>query len=115
MVAEGFRNLGLQPGILRSNFGPTQMPMDRNTAMETLQDEIRRSGPAFIRAATEAFHKRISLEYHRLRGYAVEDQGPEMELTMVVWMNFSPNARSVTIETTPRVNPRAGVTTVKVK
>lgn len=89
--------------------------MDRNTPMETLQDEIRRSAPAYIKAATEAFHKRFSHEYHRLRGYAIEDQGKEMELTLVVRLNFDPNARSVTIETTPRVNPRTGITTVKVE
>jgi hypothetical protein len=89
--------------------------MDHGTPKESLQDEIRRSGPLFIKAATEAFHKRISLEYHRLRGYAIENQGPEMELTMVVRMNFAHPHRSVTIETTPRVNPRAGITTVKVE
>ena len=91
------------------------MPMDPTSPKESLQDEIRRSGPQFIKAATEAFHKRISLEYHRLRGYALEDQGSEMELTMVVRMNFTHPHRSVTIETTPRVTPRAGVTTVKVE
>lgn len=80
----------------------------------SVADEIRRSGPAFIKAATEAFAKRFAIEYHRLRGYSLEQQNSEMDLTLVVRCNFAPQNRSVTIEATPKVNPRAGVTTVKV-
>ena len=82
---------------------------------ELLSDEIRRSAPAFIKAATEAFSRRFALEYYRLRGYSVENQSPEMELHLLVRCNFAHGNRSVAIEATPRVNPQAGVTVVKVE
>lgn len=82
---------------------------------KSLAEEIRKAQPAFLKAATEAFHRRFALEYHRLRGYALDQQSSVMELSLKVVCNFKDGEQSVTIEAVPKVSPLAGVTKVNVE
>lgn len=81
---------------------------------EALAESILKSGPIFVKAATEAFHAQFAQEYHRLRGYALEGQSTTMELQLKVVCCFDPTNQSVTVEATPKVSPRPGRTTVKI-
>lgn len=82
-------------------------PTPANIEGSTLSKEIRESEPLFIDAATAAFRERVTAEYHRLRGYAIESGMNCIDLSVTVSFNFG-EQRGVAVRSLPEFTPLPG-------
>jgi hypothetical protein len=69
--------------------------------MERQAEDIRRMEKPFIAQATSVFEALFSDEYRRMRAAALESGESTIVLNVTVRCNFSPDARSVEMQTSP--------------
>lgn len=80
------------------------MPKHGAHPPEALADEIRKSAPAIVAAACQAFKECMVPEYFRLRASAIESGDDEVVLE--ARLRFNIRKRTVVVETVPVVQPK---------